>query len=92
MIKTFKHKGLKLFFKNGDIKGINPDHVKKIRRILDSIDYADFITDLNFPQYRLHKLKGSLKDHWSIHVSGNYRITFMFEKGNAYELDYQDYH
>ena len=92
MIKSFKHKGLKLFFENGDVKGINPDHAKKLRIILNSIDFAEAITDLNFPQYRLHKLKGDFKNHWSIHVNGNYKITFKFEEKNAYILDYQDYH
>ena len=92
MIKTFKHKGLKAFFETGDVAGINPLHLKKLRIILESIDYAEQIGDLNFPNYRLHKLKGELKEYWSIHVNGNYRITFKFDRKNAYELNYQDYH
>lgn len=92
MIKSFKHKGLKRFFEKGDIQGINPNHSRKLRIILFSIDSADFVQDLNYPGYRLHPLKGALKDHWAIDVSGNYRITFKFSNGNAYILDYQDYH
>jgi toxin HigB-1 len=33
-----------------------------------------------------------LKGHWSVRVSGNWRITFRFESGNAYVVDYRDYH
>jgi len=93
MIKSFKHKGLKKFFEKGDISGISFNHAKKLKRILYSIDGAEFINDIScHPGYRLHPLQGNLKNHWAISVSGNYRITFKFNKGNAYILDYQDYH
>ncbi len=92
MIKTFKYKGLKKLFEKGKTKGINPDHAGKARRILFTIDKANEIRDLDKPQYRLHSLKGNMKDLWAVDVSGNYRITFKFENGNAYILDYQDYH
>lgn len=42
--------------------------------------------------YGLHPLKGDLKGHWAVKVSGNWRLTFRFEDGNAYVLNYQDYH
>ena len=44
------------------------------------------------PGYRLHRLKGRAKNRWSIWVSGNWRLTFEFKDGNAYILDYEDYH
>lgn len=47
---------------------------------------------MNAPGWRLHALKGRLLDHWSIDVSGNWRLTFKFEDGNAVLVDYQDYH
>jgi proteic killer suppression protein len=40
----------------------------------------------------LHQLKENLKVHWSIKVSGNWRITFKFIEGNVYVVDYTDYH
>jgi len=92
MIKSFRHKGLKKFFENGDTKGINPQHADKINRILTRLDTADIIQDMNLPGYRLHSLKGNMKNLWAVNVSGNYKITFMFENGDAYILDYQDYH
>ena len=44
------------------------------------------------PGFRLHPLKGKLKGRWSVSVSGNWRIVFRFEKGNAYDVDLVDYH
>ncbi len=40
----------------------------------------------------LHPLKGNLKGFWSVTVTGNYRIIFQFENGDAYLTDYVDYH
>lgn len=47
---------------------------------------------MNLPGFRLHLLKGNLADRWSITVNGNWRVTFEFRDGNAYVLDYEDYH
>ncbi|AFT72585.1 plasmid maintenance system killer [Alloalcanivorax dieselolei B5] len=37
-------------------------------------------------------MKGKAKGRWSIRVSGNWRLTFEFKDGNAYVLNYEDYH
>lgn len=92
MIKSFQHKGLKNFFEKGAINGINPNHAEKLNRILTRLDYAEFVQDMDLPGYRLHSLKGNMKNLWAVDVSQNYRITFKFEDGNAYIVDYQDYH
>jgi proteic killer suppression protein len=47
---------------------------------------------MDVPGYRLHPLKGWAKNRWSIWVSGNRRLTFEFKDGNAYVLDYEDFH
>ena len=39
-----------------------------------------------------HALKGDLKGHWSVTVQANWRVTFRFKDGDAYVVDYQDYH
>lgn len=59
---------------------------------LTALDTALEITDLDIPGYDLHELKGSRKGVWSISVSGNWRLTFEFMDGNAYQLDNEDYH
>ena len=45
-----------------------------------------------FPGWRLHALKGDYAGHWSVSVSGNWRIVFRFEDENAYDVDLIDYH
>lgn len=92
MIKSFKHKGLKKFFERGDCSGIQSKHAKKIRLQLAALDTATVIEDMDLPGYNLHQLKGQRKDCWSIVVNGNWRITFEFENGDAYIVNYEDYH
>lgn len=50
------------------------------------------INDLDILGYQFHPLKGNRKGVWSISVNGNWRLTFEFADGNAYVLDYEDYH
>lgn len=59
---------------------------------LAALDTAHVIDDMNLPGFRLHPLKGTMAARWSITVSGNWRMTFEFREGNAYVLDYEDYH
>ena len=92
MIKSFKHKGLERFFLSGITKGIQANHAKKLRLQLAALDTASDIEDMRVPGYGLHPLKGNRKETWSISVSGNWRITFEFYDGNAYIVNYEDYH
>jgi proteic killer suppression protein len=93
MIKSFKHKGLKKFFEKGDCSGIQSKHEKKLRLQLAALDTATIIEDMNLPGYGLHPLKGKRKECWSIIVNGgNWRITFEFEDGDVYIVNYEDYH
>ena len=92
MIKSFKHKGLKLFFQSGKASGIQAKHAKRLRMQLAAIDTAHEIDDIDIPGFGLHPLKGNRAGIWSISVSGNWRVTFEFRDGNAYILNYEDYH
>ncbi|MGJ3495622.1 Plasmid maintenance system killer protein [Piscirickettsia salmonis] len=92
MIKSFKHKGLKVFFETGSTKGIQPKHKNKLRIQLGLLDQVTKVEDLNIPGWGLHQLKGTLKDHFSIVVNGNWRLTFKFEDEDVILLNYQDYH
>ena len=91
MIKSFKHKGLKLFFENNDSSRLQPHHIEKIRKILYRLDEANSVEEVNIVGWGLHQLKGDLKNHWSIKVNGNYRITFRLS-GDVFDVDYKDYH
>nr|AAW31814.1 ToxA [Dichelobacter nodosus] len=92
MIKSFAHKGLKRFFEEDDIRGIQPHHATKLRILLYAIDLAENIKELDIEGAELHQLKGKLKTHWSLKVNGNWRVIFEFKNGNAYIVDYVDYH
>jgi proteic killer suppression protein len=92
MIKSFKHKGLEDFFYTGTKKGIRPEHAGKIGRILDRLNAAADIIDMNYPGSYLHKLTGNLEGQYSVRVSGNWRIFFKFTDGDAYVVNYDDYH
>jgi proteic killer suppression protein len=92
MIKSFKHKGLELFFQTGKASGIQAKHKNKLRMQLAALNSAEQLDDIDIPGYRLHKLKGKRNNCWSITVNGNWRLTFEFVDTNVYVLDYEDYH
>ncbi len=92
MIKSFRHKGLRTFFDTGRTSGIRAAHLKRLRMQLAALDTAQTIADMDIPSFRLHPLKGALRGRWSVTVNGNWRITFEFKDGNAYVIDYEDYH
>lgn len=92
MIKSFRHKGLRRFFETGSSSGVQPMHAKRLRMQLAALDTAHVIEDMDIPGFRLHPLKGVLRGRWSITINGNWRLTFGFKDGNAYVLDYEDYH
>ena len=92
MIKSFKHKELKNLFEKDDPSGLNTTHIQKIKKRLLVIDKAKTIQDINLPGFRLHPLKGDMKNLWAVDVSQNYRITFEFKDGDACNVNIEDYH
>ena len=92
MIKSFKHKGLEKFYESGSTRGIQSNHAKKLRMQLAALESAHSIDDMDIPGYRLHQLTGDRKGIWTITVNANWRLTFEFEDGNVYILNYEDYH
>lgn len=92
MIKSFRHKGLRRFYEMGSTAGVQVSHKKKLRFQLFALDTAKTIDDMDIPGFKLHALKGKRKGLWSISVSGNWRITFEFKDGNAYIVNYEEYH
>jgi len=92
VIKSFRHKGVELFFRTGSKAKIQAAHDERLRKQLFALDNARSAKDMNAPGWRLHPLHGELEDHWSVTVSGNWRLTFAFEGEDAVLVDYQDYH
>ena len=92
MILSFRHRGLKALYEDRTSRRVAPAHVEKLRDILATLDLSRGPEGMNMPGYRLHELKGVLKGHWAVSVSGNWRVTFRFEDGMAVDVDYVDYH
>ncbi|OQX20942.1 MAG: hypothetical protein BWK80_34950 [Desulfobacteraceae bacterium IS3] len=92
MIKSFLYAGLENFFYDGTKKGINPKHAKKLERILDRLYAAGDVKDMIYPGSGLHLLEPRNAGRWAVKVTGNWRIIFSFKEGNAYDVDYRDYH
>ena len=92
MIKSFAHKGLEKFFLTGSSVGIQPSHAKKLNIMLDALDKARTVQAMNIPGWNLHSLTGDLNNFWSLKVNVNWRLTFIFEDGNVFIVDYKDYH
>ena len=92
MIISFAHKGLEDFFYDGTKRGIQPRHAARLAIILDRLDAAQDVRDMRYPGSDLHPLKGQWTGFWAVKVSGNWRVVFRFEEGNASEVNYLDYH
>jgi proteic killer suppression protein len=92
-IRSIRHKGLRRLHETGDGRDLPAAQVEKISDILLAIDEATHPQEVGlFPGWRLHPLRGGLKGFWSVTVSGNWRVIFRFEEGDALDLDFVDYH
>lgn len=92
MIKTFRHRGIEAYFKTGSKAGIIPAHAKKLKLQLFALNNAKKPRDMGASGWELHPLSAEMKGHWAVKVSGNWRLTFVFEGEDAVLVDYQDYH
>ncbi len=79
-------------YERGDTSRVGGELSGRVALALADLDDACKPSDLNLPGYRLHPLKGDLKGYWSISISGNWRMTFRVEEGDAYDVDLVDYH
>ncbi|WP_420855276.1 type II toxin-antitoxin system RelE/ParE family toxin [Xenorhabdus hominickii] len=67
----------------------NSHHANRLDLLLNALDLA---SDLSLPSFQLHPLTGDRKGIWSVSISGNWRLTFEFNDGDVYILNYEDYH
>lgn len=91
-IRSCRHKGLEALYKINSTKGVQAEHAPKLRRILSALDVATGPGDVDIPGFRTHRLKGRLSGHWSIWVTGNWRVAFRFVDSDVELVDYMDYH
>ena len=66
--------------------------LSRVTTALADLDSANNLSDIDLPGYRLHPLRGDRRGLWSLTITGNWRITFQFEDGDAYNVDLVDYH
>ncbi len=92
MILSFRHKGLRQLFETGRSKQIPPDFSARLLRQMDALEHADDPSQLNFPGYDLHELKGERAGTWALKVNKNWRLTFKFQGEDVVDLDLEDYH
>ena len=92
-IGSFRHKGLRRLWHDGDRRGVPGQSADKIRRILAVLNRIREPGEMAlYPGWRLHPLVGDLAGFWSVTVTGNRRIIFRFEQGQAFDVDLIDYH
>jgi len=93
MIKSFKDKRTEDMFVNGNAARIHPNLARRAVRRLEYIEHATCLDDLRVPpSNRLHALTGNRRGQYSISVNDQWRICFRFEKGDAYDVEFTDYH
>ena len=92
MIRSFQNKALLELFETGRSAKIDVRLHKRILIHLDAINLAASIDDLKMPGYNFHALRGFNPTRYTIHVNGPWCITFEFDDGDAFHVDFEQYH
>ncbi len=91
MIWSFRSKALRRFAEEGDASKLPVRDQDRLRRQLARLDASAAPEDMNIPGFHFHALHGRPK-RYSVRVTGNYRLTWQWEDGNAVLVDLEDYH
>ena len=94
-IRNFIHKGLKKLYAEDSPKGVPPDSVDKLRKMLAFLDDMQDAEELrSLPAWKAHTLTGERKGAWSLSVTRNRRLTFRIDAAEReiYDVDLEDYH
>jgi toxin HigB-1 len=94
-IRNFTHKGLKLLYAEDIAKGVPPDTVDKLRKMLGYLDAIEDPEELRLlAAWRAHTLTGDRKGTWSLSVTRNRRLTFRInaDKREIWDVNLEDYH
>jgi len=91
MLKTFRSKALADLWASGKAKKIDARMHKRILVRLDRMDAAATLEEMNLPGFDFHPLKRK-PQRYSIHVNGPWCLTFEFEDGDVYRVDFEQYH
>ena len=94
-IRNFVHRGLKRLYAEDIVKGVPPDTVDKLRKMLAFLDDMQDPEELRLlPAWKVHTLTGDRKGTWSLSVTRNRRLTFRINAAEReiFELNLEDYH
>ena len=94
-IRAFVHKGLKRLYADDVPRGVPPDTVDKLRKMLAFLDEMEDPEELRaLPSWKVHTLTGGRKGTWSLSVTANRRLTFRVDtdEGEIYDVNLEDYH
>jgi proteic killer suppression protein len=94
-IRNFVHKGLKKLYADDATKGVPPDTVDKLRKMLAFLDDMEDPEELRMlPSWKAHTLTGDRKGTWSLSVTANRRLTFCVDTAEReiYDMNLEDYH
>ena len=92
MIKSFKSKGLSELWLTDSTGKIDAKLHDRIFERLDALEAATVVGDLNLPGFDFHPLKGFKPTRYTVHVNGPWCVTFEFSDGDAYKVDFEQYH
>ena len=93
MINSFGNKETRKIWEGDRIRGLSVEIQEVTRRKLRMLNNSQNVSDLMIPpSNRLEKLKGNLKDLYSIRINNQWRIIFKWENNNAFEVEILDYH
>ena len=91
MIKTYTSKALDAFATEGDGSKLPVQNRNRVRRVLLALEAATKPEDMHLPGFRFHGLNTKPK-RYAVDASGNYRITWAWDDGDAIDVDIEDYH
>jgi proteic killer suppression protein len=94
-IRNFAHKGLKRLYSEDSAKGVPPDTVDKLRKMLAYLDDMENPEELwALASWKAHMLTGDRKGTWSLSVTRNRRLTFRIDSADheICEVNLEDYH
>ena len=94
-IRSFVHKGLRWLYVDDITKGVPPDTVYKLHKMLTFLDNMQEPEELrSLPAWKVHTLAGERKGTWSLSVTRNRRLTFRIDiqEREIYDVNLEDYH
>jgi len=93
MIVSFGSKETQMIWQGERVKKL-PLEIQKIgRRKLRMLNNSQDLNDLKIPpSNKLEKLKGTLKEYYSIRINTQWRIVFRWKQNNSHTVKIIDYH